>query len=125
MSDARAVLELLLADPGFRAEFRKAPTAALQRRGMRDVARALGGDRRALQALDSRESRSSLAGVLMAAAAEGAELVAPGALDDHAGHADPLRRLLAAAAKARPSTRRWYEKLRRRLRNRQRSCPES
>jgi hypothetical protein len=119
MSDARAVLELLLADPEFRDEYRQAPTAALERRGMHDVARALGGDKRALQALESRESRSSLGGVFMAAAVEGVDLLAPAALDEHAAHAHAARRLLTAAAKARPSgarLRRWYAKLRKRRR---------
>jgi hypothetical protein len=74
MSASRAalVLERLLVDPVFRDEFRRAPAATLERLGLDDVARSLGD----VEQLDARESRSSLAGVLMAAAVDGLGLLA-------------------------------------------------
>jgi hypothetical protein len=98
-----AVLEQLLLDPEFRARFRRAPAATLERSGLPDLARGLRGDGRALQTLESRESRSSVAGMLMAAAVEGAGLLQrvrrPDTLDPDAEEA--LR-----AAMARPAIRR-------------------
>jgi cell wall-associated NlpC family hydrolase len=85
---AAALLERLLSDPIYRAEFRADPARACAEEGLPEVASELGRGR-AMQTLEIRESRSSLAGVLMAAALEGASLAV---LVDHAeaaGTVDP------------------------------------
>ena len=72
-ADAAArLLERLLTDPAFRGSFRRNPVAASRQAGLEIVAdeMALSGGK-AMDTLDVRESRSSLAGVLMAAAFEG------------------------------------------------------
>jgi hypothetical protein len=72
---AERLIERLLSDRTFRAEFRRDPVAVARGAGLTGVAGDLltaGGD--PLQTLDLRESRSSLAGVMMAAAAEGIAL---------------------------------------------------
>ncbi len=68
---AAELLERLLVDADFRARFRAQPEAACREAGLHDLADeiALGGG--ALQTLEVRESRSSLLGVMMAAALEG------------------------------------------------------
>jgi cell wall-associated NlpC family hydrolase len=65
------MMERLLADPEFRARFRRAPAAVAREEGVPELAEelALAGD--PMQTLDFRESRSSVAGVMMAAAVEG------------------------------------------------------
>jgi hypothetical protein len=96
-------LERLLLDPGFRARFRAAPAALLERHGLPDVARQLRAPGRALETLEVRESRSSLAGVFMAAAMEGAGLL------DSLGRTDSLEPAAAEAVRAtlaRPAVRR-------------------
>ena len=73
---AAQLLERLLSDPASRAAFRADPVSTSRQAGLDGVAEemaAAGG--KALQTLDERESRSSLAGVLMAAALEGAAIV--------------------------------------------------
>jgi cell wall-associated NlpC family hydrolase len=85
---AAALLERLLSDPAYRSEFRADPARACAAEGLPEVAAQLGRGR-ALETLEIRESRSSLAGVLMAAALEGASLAV---LVDHAqaaGTVDP------------------------------------
>ncbi|MEA2444626.1 MAG: peptidoglycan DL-endopeptidase CwlO [Thermoleophilales bacterium] len=85
---AAALLERLLSDPAYRSEFRADPARACADEGLPEVAAELGRGR-AMQTLEIRESRSSLAGVLMAAALEGASLAV---LVDHAeaaGSVDP------------------------------------
>ncbi len=77
---AAALLERLLSDPSYRSEFRADPAGACAAEGLPEVAAQLGRGR-ALETLEIRESRSSLAGVLMAAALEGASLAV---LVDHA-----------------------------------------
>jgi hypothetical protein len=68
-SDTRA-LERLLQDPEFRARFRRDPAAAAREEGLDGLANELElGD--PMQTLEPRESRSSLAGVLMAGVLEG------------------------------------------------------
>src|SRR3954465_998515 len=72
-ADAAAkLIERLLADPAFRARFRRNPAEACREAGLDELADemslASGG---AMHTLDLRESRSSLAGVMMAAAMEG------------------------------------------------------
>ena len=65
------MMERLLADPEFRARFRRAPAAVAREEGATELADelSLAGD--PMQTLDFRESRSSVAGVMMAAAVEG------------------------------------------------------
>ena len=65
------MMERLLADPEFRARFRRDPAAVAREEGVPELANelALVGD--PMQTLDFRESRSSVAGVMMAAAVEG------------------------------------------------------
>ena len=66
------LIERLLTDPAFRARFRRDPAAVCREAGLDELAdemtRAPGA---AMMTLDVRESRSSLAGVVMAAAMEG------------------------------------------------------
>ena len=66
------LLERLVSDASFRAHFRRDPVAAARAAGLEGLADELlaaGSD--PLHTLDLRESRSSLAGVVMAAAVEG------------------------------------------------------
>ena len=69
---AARLLERLLSDPAYRAHFRQNPVLASREAGLHNVAEemALSGGK-ALDTLDERQSRSSLAGVFMAAALEG------------------------------------------------------
>jgi cell wall-associated NlpC family hydrolase len=94
-ADERAadLLARLLTDPDFRASFRRDPSGACEAYGRPDLAHELAGGGKALFTLEIRESRSSLAGALMAAAAEGgqaaeslAQLHHQGALNDDAAH---------------------------------------
>ena len=68
---AAELIALLMRDPSTRASFRRAPAEVCRAHGLDDVAAELAGREGALQILDVRESRSSVAGVLIAAAAEG------------------------------------------------------
>jgi len=68
---AALLLERILVDRAFREEFRRDPAAIAVREGLLELADELRQPGRALQTLEIRESRSSLAGVLVAAAAEG------------------------------------------------------
>ncbi len=72
--NARAVevLQRLLTDPEFRRIFRRDPQAACLVAGLDEAAAAFSGTGAAAETLEIRESKSSLAGLLMAAAAEGA-----------------------------------------------------
>jgi hypothetical protein len=73
---AAGLLERLLSDPAYRAAFRADPIAASREAGLESVAAELAANRgKVMQTLDGRESRSNLAGVLMAAAFEGAAIV--------------------------------------------------
>src|SRR5215204_3409777 len=85
---AAKLIERLLVDPAFRARFRRNPAEACREAGLDDLAQEMQlGAGKAMMTLDRRESKSSLAGVMMAAAMEGvgvmqfAEHVAPH-LDD-------------------------------------------
>ena len=70
---AARLLEQLLSDPVSRAAFRADPVGASRAAGLDGVAREMSaGSGKVMQTLDGRESRSSLAGVLLAAALEGA-----------------------------------------------------
>ena len=69
---AARLVERLLADPTLRARFRQDPVSTSRAAGIDSLADELAADDgEALRTLDLRESRSSLAGVLMAAAMEG------------------------------------------------------
>ncbi|HET8758342.1 MAG TPA: NHLP-related RiPP peptide, partial [Solirubrobacteraceae bacterium] len=72
---AAHLLERLLAEPDFRARFRRDPAAACREAGLDELAEEMAlGAGKAMMTLDVRESKSSLAGVLMAAAMEGVGL---------------------------------------------------
>ena len=69
---AAHLIERLLGDPGFRAAFRRDPAAACREAGLDGLADEMAlGAGKAMMTLDVRESKSSLAGVMMAAAMEG------------------------------------------------------
>src|SRR3954464_2328428 len=69
---AAKLIERLLGDPAFRAEFRRDPATACRRAGLDELADEMAmGAGKAMLTLDQRESKSSLAGVMMAAAMEG------------------------------------------------------
>ena len=68
------LLERLLGDPQLRRRFRVDAAAVLTEAGLPELAAGLGHGGRALMTLEMRESRSSLAGVMVAAAAEGVDL---------------------------------------------------
>ena len=72
--NARAVevLQRLLTDPDFRRTFRRDPSTACLAAGLDEAAAEFSSGATGMQTLEMRESKSSLAGVLMAAAAEGA-----------------------------------------------------
>jgi len=86
-----ALIEQLLADPELRRRFRSDPAPVLRDHGLAGLAAGLPPGRKALMTLELRESRSSLAGAMVAAAAEGvdvahvAEHMAP-VLEHNAGH---------------------------------------
>jgi hypothetical protein len=97
--DETRLLERLLADPEFRERFRNDPKGTARDAGFDiDDEAATNGDG-AMQTLDLRESKSSFAGAMMAAAAEGfaiyelAQHVLPGMDEAHAAvmphHWDP------------------------------------
>jgi hypothetical protein len=70
------LLERLVADDSLRAQFRRDPASAARAAGFEGLAEELAsGPRRAFETLELRESRSNLAGMLMAAAAEGIGLL--------------------------------------------------
>jgi len=71
---AGRLIERLLVDPEFRAEFRRDPSGACVASGLPGLAAELGGSGKAMHTMELRESRSSLAGVVMAIAAEGIAL---------------------------------------------------
>ena len=75
MNDADAaarVIERLLVDASFRVQFRRDPAGACREAGLDALAEEMSlGAGKAMHTLDVRESRSSLAGVMMAAAFEG------------------------------------------------------
>ncbi len=68
-----SLIERLLCDPALRARFRRNPGEALTENGLGGLAADLPPGHRALRTLELRESRSSLAGVMVAAAAEGVD----------------------------------------------------
>ncbi|WP_028067016.1 NlpC/P60 family protein [Solirubrobacter soli] len=69
---AAKLLERLLSDQAFRAQFRRDPAGACREAGLDSLAQEMSvGGGKAMMTLDIRESKSSLAGVMMAAAMEG------------------------------------------------------
>src|SRR5881409_2586760 len=72
---AAKLIERLLTDPAFRTRFRKDPAKACREAGLDGLADEMSlGAGNAMMTLDVRESKSSLAGVMMAAAMEGVGL---------------------------------------------------
>src|SRR4051812_36611983 len=72
---AAKLIERLLMDPAFRTTFRRDPAAACREAGLDELAEEMAlGAGKAMMTLDVRESKSSLAGVMMAAAMEGVGL---------------------------------------------------
>jgi cell wall-associated NlpC family hydrolase len=97
---AARVIERLLVDPAFRADFRRDPATACRDAGLDDLADYMGqGAGKAMHTLEIRESRSSLAGVMMAAALEGvgvfefAKHIVPGAIAAPGAARDVLSRV--------------------------------
>ena len=80
---AGKLIERLLVDPEFRAEFRRDPPAACAAAGLPDLAAELAGSSKSMDTLAVRESRSSLAGVVMAVAVEGMSVAEAHALMQH------------------------------------------
>jgi hypothetical protein len=72
---AARLLERLLTDRSYRERFRHNPVSAAREAGLAGVAEELAMTGKAMDTLDGRESRSSLAGVFMAAAMEGVGVV--------------------------------------------------
>jgi cell wall-associated NlpC family hydrolase len=71
-SEANELLERLVADPAFRARFEVDPAGTARDAGFHELADELSlDDGGPMQTLELRESRSSLAGAMMGAAAEG------------------------------------------------------
>src|SRR3954449_4980525 len=69
---AAKLLERLLVDQAFREQFRRDPAGACRAAGLDGLAQEMSvGGGKAMHTLDLRESKSSLAGVMMAAAMEG------------------------------------------------------
>ena len=95
---AARVLERLLSDPAYREEFRRRPVAMSRQAGLGAVAEEMAmAPGNLLDTLDGRESRSSLAGVLMAAALEGAGVIdlASGLVPHHRGLPAPVEQVLS------------------------------
>ena len=81
---AGRLIERLLVDPVFRAEFRRDPVGACVEAGLPGLAGELGaGVGSGMETLELRESRSSLAGVVMAAAVEGLSVAEAQAFVEH------------------------------------------
>jgi cell wall-associated NlpC family hydrolase len=71
IEDETRLLERLLEDPDFRAAFRADPVGAAREAGLPGLSEQLARTEDPMQTLEFRESRSSVAGALMAAAVEG------------------------------------------------------
>src|SRR5258708_15176101 len=70
------LIERLMTDPQLRADFRRNPAQACLDAGLPELAAELGGvGGKAMQTMELRESKSSLAGVVMAVAVEGISLL--------------------------------------------------
>ena len=95
---AGKLIERLLVDPEFRAEFRRDPAAASVAAGLPELAAELEGSARAMDTLMIRESKSSLAGVVMAVAVEGMSIAEAQALIQHGPAGAPRGNLLHGGA---------------------------
>ena len=94
------LIERLVVDPSFRAEFRRDPIEVCQAFGLGELAEEFRGQGKGIQTLELRESKSSLAGVVMAIAAEGIGLAeVRGMLGHGPGHAAALKALKGAGVK--------------------------
>jgi hypothetical protein len=98
------LIERLLLDPVLRARFRQDPAEVCRAEGFDELAKELapGGD--ATHTLELRESRSSLAGVVMAVAAEGMALAELRGLAGHALQGPARASALKALKGAGPKT---------------------
>jgi hypothetical protein len=102
------LIERLLGDPQLRRRFRSDPATVLVEAGLPELAAGLGPGRRAMMTLELRESRSSLAGMMVAAAAEGvdfahfAERAVPDLAHDPAAHPQAAHHQPAAQAPVTP-----------------------
>src|SRR3954464_13345462 len=96
---AAELIERLLTDASFRARFRRDPSGACHEHQLHGIADEIArSDGSAMQTLELRESKSSLAGVIMAAAAEGigaAQLAQLGG--GHGGFPGAARRAVGGA----------------------------
>jgi hypothetical protein len=91
------LIERLVVDPVFRAQFRADPVGVCRSNGLDDLAEEFGSKGKAMHTLELRESKSSLAGVVMAVAAEGVGVVELKGMLGHGGLHGPAK---AAALKA-------------------------
>src|ERR1700758_2158852 len=91
-----------MVDPAFRAEFRRDPAAACGAAGLPDLAAELAESSRSMDTLVVRESRSSLAGVVMAVAVEGMSVAEAHALMQHGPAGAPRGVLPHGAAQRDP-----------------------
>ncbi len=113
VGQSAALIERMLDDPALRGRFRADAAAVLREHGLHALAAGLPAGAKALHTLELRESRSSLAGAMVAAAAEGVDLThvvehAAPRLGHDAGRAferllDRLGRHHHAAKPSRPS----------------------
>ena len=94
------LIERLVVDPSFRAAFRRDPIEVCQAYGLGELAEEFGSQGNGIHTLELRESKSSLAGVVMAIAAEGVGLAeVRGMLGHGPGHAAALKALKGAGVK--------------------------
>ena len=95
-----ALIERLVVDPSFRGEFRRDPIELSQAYGLGELAEEFRAQGNGIHTLELRESKSSLAGVVMAIAAEGIGLAeVRGMLGHGPGHAAALKALKGAGVK--------------------------
>ena len=94
------LIERLVVDPSFRAAFRRDPIEVCQAYGLDELAEEFRSQGNGIHTLELRESKSSLAGVVMAIAAEGVGLAeVRGMLGHGPGHAAALKALKGAGVK--------------------------
>ena len=94
------LIERLVVDSSFRAEFRRDPIEISQAYGLGELADEFRTQGNGIHTLELRESKSSLAGVVMAIAAEGIGLAeVRGMLGHGPGHATALKALKGAGVK--------------------------
>ncbi|MGZ4231850.1 MAG: hypothetical protein ACXVVQ_10530 [Solirubrobacteraceae bacterium] len=95
-----SLIERLVVDPAFRARFRRDPIEISRAFGLDELAEEFGAQGTGIHTLELRESKSSLAGVVMAIAAEGIGLAeVRGMLGHGPGHAAALKALKGAGVK--------------------------